>query len=109
MKQKVLFLFITLSVVSAQSTWIWSNRVHPELKWETISTKNYNIHYHQGIESIAEEGAIIAERVHPTLLEQMDVDSIPTIDIIFTSEDEIMNGFATVSYTHLTLPTILLV
>ncbi len=77
MKQKVLFLFITLSVVSAQSTWIWSNRVHPELKWETISTKNYNIHYHQGIESIAEEGAIIAERVHPTLLEQMDVDSIP--------------------------------
>ena len=98
MKQKVLFLFITLSVVSAQSTWIWSNRVHPELKWETISTKNYNIHYHQGIESIAEEGAIIAERVHPTLLEQMDVDSIPTIDIIFTSEDEIMNGFAMWTY-----------
>ena len=98
MKQKVLFLFITLSVVSAQSTWIWSNRVHPELKWETISTKNYNIHYHQGIESIAEEGAIIAERVHPTLLQQMDVDSIPTIDIIFTSEDEIMNGFAMWTY-----------
>jgi hypothetical protein len=28
----------------------------------------------------------------------MDLDTIPTIDIIFTSEDEIMNGFATWMY-----------
>ena len=98
MKPKIVFLLTLLSFLSAQGTWLWSNRVHPELRWETISTKNYNVHYHQGIETIAEEGAVIAERVHPTLLKQMDVDSIPKIDIIFTSEDEIMNGFAMWTY-----------
>ncbi len=98
MKYKIVFLLTLLSFLSAQGTWLWSNRVHPELNWKTISTKNYNIHYHQGIESIAEEGAVIAERVHPTLLKQMDVDSIPKIDIIFTAEDEIMNGFAMWTY-----------
>ncbi len=98
MKKTVLILFSLITTISAQSTWAYSNRVHPELKWETISTKHFNVHYHQGIEDIAERGAILAEHYRPTLLAQMDVDTIPRIDIIFTTEDEIMNGFATWMY-----------
>ena len=98
MKKIILFIILCYSSLPAQSTWMMTNRVHPELKWSTISTKHFNIHYHQGIEEIAKEGAIIAEYVRPTLLAQMDLDTIPTIDIIFTSEDEIMNGFATWMY-----------
>ena len=92
--KKLIFPFLSLlTLLTAQSTWMMSGRVHPELKWQTISTKHFNIHYHQGIEGIAKEGAIIAEHVRPTLLAQMDLDTIPRIDIIFTTEDEIMNGF----------------
>ncbi len=98
MKQFLIAVFSLITFTSAQSTWMWSGRVHPELKWQTISTEHFNIHYHQGIEDIAEEGAIIAEHVRPTLLAQMDLDTIPKIDIIFTSEDEIFNGFATWMY-----------
>ncbi len=98
MKKIILFIILYYSSLPAQGTWMMTNRVHPELKWSTISTKHFNIHYHQGIEEIAKEGAIIAEYVRPTLLAQMDLDTIPTIDIIFTSEDEIMNGFATWMY-----------
>ena len=97
--KKLIFPFLSLlTLLTAQSTWMMSGRVHPELKWQTISTKHFNIHYHQGIEGIAKEGAIIAEHVRPTLLAQMDLDTIPRIDIIFTTEDEIMNGFATWMY-----------
>ena len=86
--------FIVTIFAQAPLTWQWTGRVHPELKWNTIQTENFNVHYHQGIEDIAKQGASIAEQVRPALLTQMDLDSIPRIDIIFTTEDEIMNGFA---------------
>ena len=93
------FLILTLFAIgSAQNTALFSGRAHPELRWQTISTKHFNVHYHQGIEEIANEGAILAEHYRPTLLVQMDVDTIPKIDIIFTTEDEIMNGFAMWTY-----------
>ena len=82
----------------SQGTNMMTNRVHPELEWKTISTENFNIHYHQGIEDIARDGAKISEHVLPTLLKQVDLDSIPMIDVIFTNEDEIMNGFAIPTY-----------
>ena len=95
MKKLPVLTLIIITVLNAQNTYMFSRRVHPERKRLTISTKHFNIHYHQGIEDIAKEGAIIAEHVRPTLLAQMDLDTIPRIDIIFTTEDEIMNGFAT--------------
>ena len=77
-----------------QGTWQWSGRTHPELEWHTLTTENFNIHYHEGIDSIAHEGAIIAERVLPVLLRQLNISSIPKIDITYTAEDEIANGYA---------------
>lgn len=99
MKQFTLIFLSIICFSFGQSTWSWSGRVHPELKWSTIQTKHFNIHYHQGLDSIAIKGAALAEQIYPTLLKQMDLDSIPTIDVIFTSEDEIMNGFALWTYT----------
>ena len=97
--KKISFFILTLfTIASAQNTAMFSGRAHPELNWKTISTKNFNVHYHQGIEEIANEGAILAEHYRPTLLVQMEVDTIPKIDIIFTTEDEIMNGFAMWTY-----------
>ncbi len=82
------------SLVFGQGTWQWSNRVHNELDWSTLKTDHFNVHYHNGIEDIANSGANIAEQVLPTLLKQVELEEIPTIDIIFTTEDEIMNGYA---------------
>lgn len=90
---KRIVLLVIVSFSWAQ-TWQWTGRTHGELNWTTIETENFRIHYHQGIESIAKEGASLAEQIRPLLLKQMDLEDIPTIDIIFTTEDEIMNGFA---------------
>jgi len=83
-----------VSQIFGQGTWQWTGRGHPELKWSTITTKNFNVHYHQGIEDIAKQGASIAEQVRPILMKQVGLESLPRVDIIFTSEDEIMNGYA---------------
>ena len=93
-----IFIFLLLLTQGFSQTWSWTGRTHGELDWSTIETENYRIHYHQGIENIAKEGASIAEQVRPILLKQMDLEDIPTIDIIFTTEDEIMNGFAQWTY-----------
>ncbi|MBF88139.1 MAG: hypothetical protein CMG75_00500 [Candidatus Marinimicrobia bacterium] len=103
MKQLYLSFFIVSGLFSqpyhAPLTWSWTGRVHPELEWYTISTENFNIHYHSGIEKIARKGATISENVLPILLQQMELDSIPTIDIVFTSADQVQNGFATPFYS----------
>ena len=91
-------IFLLLLTEGFSQTWSWTGRTHGELDWSTIETEHYRVHYHQGIENIAKEGASIAEQVRPILLKQMDLEDIPTIDIIFTTEDEIMNGFAQWTY-----------
>ena len=96
MKKIAIVLLGLVVTVCAQAplTWQWTGRTHGELDWTTIETEHYRIHHHQGIEEIAREGASIAEQVRPVLLQQMNLEDIPVIDIIFTTEDEIMNGFA---------------
>ena len=93
----VIFLILSTflySNINHELTWASSGRVHSEFNWHTIKTENFNVHYHKEIESIAMAGANIAEQVLPILLEQIELDSISVIDIILTTEDEVMNGFA---------------
>ncbi len=92
---KVLFLGLLLTgFCLGQGPWLWTGSVHTELDWFTIKTEHYRVHYHNGIEEIAQKGASIAEAVYPVLLKQMGIESTPVIDVVFTAEDEIMNGYA---------------
>ena len=94
MKKIILISFIMNAIMNAAGTWMWNNRTHGELKWTTIETEHFNIHYHQNLDKIALQGASIAEQIRPTLMKQMGLESLPTLDIIFTAEDEVLNGFA---------------
>ncbi|MEE9189972.1 MAG: BamA/TamA family outer membrane protein [Candidatus Neomarinimicrobiota bacterium] len=95
----VIIIIVFSGFIFAQGTWQVTMRTHPELEWQTLHTLHFNIHYHQGIEEIARKGAAIAEQSWPILLKQVGLDTIPAIDIIFTNEDEIMNGYALWTYT----------
>ena len=87
-------LILTISLLHATGAWMMSGRSHPELKWHTMETDHFDIHYHESIREIAVQGASIAEQVRPMLMKQMGLDTLPRLDIVFTSEDEILNGFA---------------
>ena len=94
MKFFIATLFLATSLLQATGAWAVSGRTHPELKWYTIETENYDIHYHDGIREIAIQGASIAEQVRPILMKQMGLDTLRRLDIVFTTEDEVLNGFA---------------
>ena len=97
---KNLYFFLLFSFLFSQGFWTFNNRTHSELKWYTKKTQHFNIHYHPEIEEIALKGATIAEQSIAALMNQMDLKTIPILDIIFTNEDEIMNGYA--MYTNQT-------
>ncbi len=92
--KRLLVISIVTSYLGATGTWIWNNRTHGELDWVTIETENFKIHYHQGLSEIAMQGASIAEQVRPVLMKQMNLETLPKLDIVLTSEDEVLNGFA---------------
>ncbi len=60
LRLSVLLLFIQ-PIIGQFGTWAIGNRNHPELDWKTISTKQFNIHYHDGLEKTAIKSAKIAE------------------------------------------------
>ena len=94
MIKNLIYLYLLVNLVYSQGAWMISNRTHPELEWQTIKTENFNIHFHDGLYDIALKGANIAEKIRPTLMKQVDLDSLQRLDIIFTTEDEVSNGFA---------------
>jgi len=89
----IITLFFINSLM-ATGAWMFTGRTHPELKWHTIETDHFDVHYHEEIRDIAVKGASIAEQVRPILMEQMGIDTLRRLDIVFTSEDEVLNGFA---------------
>jgi len=96
LRLSALLVFIQ-PIIGQFGTWAIGNRNHPELEWKTISTKQFNIHYHGGLEKTAIKSAKIAEHVMPTLMQQMNIDTMPTVDITITREDEFSNAYAVIS------------
>ena len=87
MKYFTTILILATSLLQATGAWMMSGRTHPELKWYTIETNHFDVHYHDGIREIAVQGASIAEQVRPILMEQMGLDTLRRLDIVFTTED----------------------
>ena len=94
MKYFTTVLILATSLLHGTGAWMMSGRTHPELNWHTIETDHFDVHYHDGIREIAVKGASIAEQVRPILMEQMGLDTLRRLDIVFTTEDEVLNGFA---------------
>jgi len=78
MRSIIIRIFMSLMVSTAllgQSGFYgWNQRTHSELTWYTLETEHFNIHYHNGIEEIARKGALIAEQIYPTILQQIEVE-----------------------------------
>ena len=73
----IMLSLLVCSIINAMGTWIFNNRPHGELKWNTIHTENFDVHYHEGIRDIAIRGASMAEQIRPILMQQMGLDTLP--------------------------------
>ncbi|UCH61664.1 MAG: PD40 domain-containing protein [Fidelibacterota bacterium] len=89
-----LALILFFSTLQGQGFWVWNLRTHAELDWQAITTEHFNIYYHQGLEDVAWRGATIAEQIYQPVMDQLQVTDFGRTDMVFTAEDEIMNGYA---------------
>ncbi len=76
----------------------------PKLKWYTISTKHFNIHFHQGEEDIARRMALISEKVYAELVPRWDWKPWGRTEVILTDTTDVSNAFtSTLPYNYILL------
>ena len=47
---------------------------HPEIDWKTFETDHFQIHFYEGSEGTAREGAFVAERIYPFVTQLYDYE-----------------------------------
>ncbi|MDZ7330697.1 MAG: hypothetical protein ONB31_01830 [candidate division KSB1 bacterium] len=68
---------------------------HPELIWMSFETEHFRIIYHQGIETLANEVAMLAEQVYYPITQDLGTEPPSRTAIIVTDYLDYSNGLAT--------------
>jgi WD40 repeat protein len=66
----------------------------PELTWRTLSTEHFDIHFHQGIEQVADEFSTVVEDIYATMTEELAWQPRPRIQVTLIDRTDDANGFA---------------
>ncbi len=66
---------------------------HPELRWKQIETKHFVLVYHQGLDSIVQMAAPIAEEVYHVVTTNLQTSLSEKVRIYFSDNDEERNAF----------------
>jgi len=90
----ILFSLQISSEASAQGFSIFNNRNHPEIDWVTAETEHFKISYPTYLTGIENIAAAVAEESYISLSKNLEVEFEDKIQIFFSDEDEIANGFA---------------
>lgn len=67
---------------------------HPELKWYTIETEHFLVHFHEGAERSARVTAKVAEEVFPVITALYDYTPPEKINFVIRDHDDFSNGAA---------------
>jgi len=70
----------------------WYN--HPELKWQTIESEHFKVHFHESTERSAREAIEVAEYVYPYITKLYDFKPDSKTEIIIKDVDDYSNGSA---------------
>ncbi|MFO8034365.1 MAG: hypothetical protein R6U88_04270 [Candidatus Bipolaricaulota bacterium] len=65
----------------------------PELSFWTLETEHFRIHFHQGLEGVSQEVAVLAEDAYETLQEEFG-GAPDKLDIMLVDPFDFANGFA---------------
>jgi Tol biopolymer transport system component len=83
-----LALFLIGSQASWAATWL-----DPSLKWKTIETAHFSIHYYTELEDIAKRFAPIAEEVHATMSKVLKYKIGMKTQVVLLDTTDYGNGF----------------
>ena len=66
----------------------------PYLRWYTIETPHFRIHYHSGLELVAQKTASIGENIHRRLVPQLGWEPSEVTEIVISDPTDGANGSA---------------
>lgn len=66
----------------------------PRLRWRTIETRHFAIHYHEPLGVVARRVAVVAERAHAVLSDALDNHPDEQIQIVLSDDTDFANGSA---------------
>lgn len=76
----------------------------PRLRWYTIDADGFRVHFHGGLERVAQRTARLAPQIEAHLLRLVGARDRVTTDIVLTDDSESANGFASaLPYAHVHL------
>ncbi len=67
----------------------------PKLKWNTLSTPHFNIHYHDGEEEVAHRMTVIAEQVYAEQSPKFKWKPWGRTEVVVTDTTDVSNAFTT--------------
>lgn len=89
--------------------WLGGAKLHaayvdPKLKWYTLSTPHFNLHYHEGEEAVAQRMALIAEQVFAEQSPKFQWKPWGRTEVVLTDTTDISNAFtSTLPYNYILL------
>jgi hypothetical protein len=72
-----------------------ASRYDPALRFRTLTTRHFHIHFHQGEERLAQRLAVVAEAVHADLCLRLQASPGGRTHVVLADQDDLANGFAT--------------
>jgi hypothetical protein len=76
----------------------------PYVEWYTVRSPHFRVHYHAGLERLAQKAANIGEDVYARLVPELGFTPDEITEIVLTDEANDSNGFAnTLPYSRVTL------
>ena len=82
-------------------------RLDTSFNFSTIETANFSIHFHQGLEAVAQKAAVIAEQVHGKLTAEFNWQPEEKTQLVLIDDSDFTNGMAvTIPYNTIFVQTV---
>jgi len=88
----IVFLSVFLFIIPASTH---SAEIDPSFDFFTIETTHFSIHYHEGLEEVAEKVASVAEDAHNDLAKILLWEPAEKTNVVLVDNTDFANGFAT--------------
>ncbi len=81
----------------ALAVFVLAGRAHagdPYLRWSTVVTPHFRVHFHGGLREVAERVANVAENAHDTLVPELGWEPLEVTHVLVADDADSANGLA---------------
>jgi len=92
--KNILFAFLLLSAFHVYP--VNAANLDTSLKFSTIETSHFSVHFHQGLDEVALKAATFAEGIHSSLVKEFEWEPLEKTQIVLIDDTDFTNAYASV-------------